>query len=378
MYIDALEGCLAELNAVGRDYRIASGGGRRKVTMDRYEAEWGRVELGWRTHVRGEGRAFQSASGAIETLRQEDASVTDQHLPAFVIVDSEGRALGQIRDGASVVFFNYRGDRALEITRAFEDDGFSAFERGPRPAVRYAGMMQYDGDLCIPTNYLVEPPDIDETLGEYMVRNGVSILACSETQKYGHVTYFWNGNRGGKIDESRETYVEIPSDRTPFDEQPWMKAKEITDRVIKELESGAHRHARVNYANGDMVGHTGNLAASITAVEAVDHSVGRLMALTAAQRGALIVTADHGNADEMFEWDKKSGGFAVSPDGARRPKTSHTLNAVPLFVYAPSNPELHLSEEASRAGLANVAATTLHLCGLSAPPDYHPSLLVSD
>src|SRR5690606_27010755 len=152
---------------------------------------------------------------------------------------------------------NFRGDRAIEITQAFEQEHFEKFERGPRPDVLYAGMMQYDGDLQLPSRYLVAPPAIDHSLGEYLARNRISQLAISETQKYGHVTYFWNGNRSGQFDSAQETYIEIPSDNLPFEERPWMKASEITDRLIAELQTGKHRHARLNYANGDMVGHTG-------------------------------------------------------------------------------------------------------------------------
>ena len=150
-YVDALEELLETINRKeGRDYRIASGGGRMIVTMDRYEAEWGMVERGWQTHVHGKGRGFKSAREAIETLRKEEPGVIDQNLPPFVVVDEGGAPVGPIRDGASVALFNFRGDRAIEISRAFEEDGFSVFDRGSRPDVAYAGMMEYDGDLHVP------------------------------------------------------------------------------------------------------------------------------------------------------------------------------------------------------------------------------------
>ncbi|HEY5658964.1 MAG TPA: 2,3-bisphosphoglycerate-independent phosphoglycerate mutase, partial [Myxococcota bacterium] len=273
-YVDALEALLAELRGTtDRDYRIASGGGRMLVTMDRYEADWRIVERGWKTHVHGEGRPFRSAREAIETLRSEAPGTGDQDLGAFVIADDAG-PVGPIRDGASVVFFNFRGDRALELCHAFEEEDFSHFDRGRRPDVDFAGMMQYDGDLLVPKKFLVSPPAIDRTLGEYLAHNGETQLAISETQKFGHVTYFWNGNRSGYIDRALECYVEIPSDQRPFDERPWMKAAEITDRLLDELRGGRFRHARLNYANGDMVGHTGNLDASVVAVEAVDLQLG--------------------------------------------------------------------------------------------------------
>jgi 2,3-bisphosphoglycerate-independent phosphoglycerate mutase len=332
------------------------------------------VERGWKLHVRGEGRGFKSLSEAVKTLRDEDSSVVDQFLPGFVIVDDAGKPVGPIRDGASVIFFNFRGDRGIEISRAFEDEQLSAFERGQRPKVFYCGMMQYDGDLKLPSNFLVSPPTIAETLGEYLVHNGKKSFACSETQKYGHVTYFWNGNRSGKFDDTREKYLEIPSDTVPFELRPWMKASEITDATIEALKRGSFDFLRINYANGDMVGHTGFLEPAICAVQAVDLQLGRLLPVIKKLEGALIVTADHGNADEMFE-KEKSGKFATLEDGSRKPKTSHTLNPVPFHIYAPGY-EVHINEAIRGAGLANVAATALHLMGFKAPLDYEPSVLV--
>jgi 2,3-bisphosphoglycerate-independent phosphoglycerate mutase len=333
-YVDDLEALLQAMRDKGRDYWIASGGGRMKVTMDRYEAEWHMVETGWKTHVRGEGRTFKSTREAIDTFRAEKAGIGDQNLPAFVIVDEKGEPRGKIVDGAAVIFFNFRGDRAIEITQAFEQENFTKFERGARPNVVYAGMMQYDGDLRLPKLFLVAPPKISESSGEYFAKNGITQLAISETQKYGHVTYFWNGNRSGMFDNKVETYVEIPSDTLPFEERPWMKAAEITDRLLAELMTGKHKIARLNYANGDMVGHTGVRDAAILAVESVDLELGRLIRFTEQAGGILIVTADHGNADEMYDRNK-DGSFAKADNGKLKVKTSHTLNPVPFFVYAP-------------------------------------------
>jgi 2,3-bisphosphoglycerate-independent phosphoglycerate mutase len=374
-YLDALEGVLAAENARGdRDYRIASGGGRMQITMDRYGADWPMVERGWRTHVAGSGRGFQSAREAVATLRDESPGIGDQNLPAFVIME-DGQPVGPIRDGSSVIFFNFRGDRAIEITRAFEDTHFPHFDRGARPDVAYAGMMQYDGDLGLPRHFLVSPPAIARTSGEYLAHAGVTQFACSETQKFGHVTYFWNGNRSGAFDASRETYVEVPSDTRPFDERPWMKAAEVCDATIDALVAGRFRAGRINFANGDMVGHTGVLESSILAVEAVDLQLARLLPVVARLGGALVVTADHGNADEMFELDKKSGAPALDAAGRPKAKTSHSLNAVPFHVYAPGVPGLALRGDVPAPGLANVAATTLTLLGYEAPDDYAPSLL---
>jgi 2,3-bisphosphoglycerate-independent phosphoglycerate mutase len=382
-YVDALEELLETISrGARRDYRIASGGGRMTTTMDRYGADWAMVERGWRTHVRGEARGFPSCRRAIETFRAEKPGIGDQQLSQFVIVDADagGRGgavesgpIGAMRDGDAVVLFNFRGDRAVEISEAFEAGTFAHFERGERLDVFFAGMMEYDGDLKRPVRYLVAPPAIERTLGEYLARAGLPQLAISETQKYGHVTYFWNGNRSGQFDERVETYVEIPSDSKPFEERPWMKAAEITDRLIEELASGRYRHARVNYANGDMVGHTGHHEAAVLAVEAVDLQLARLLPVVEAMKGALIVTADHGNADCMFELDRHGKPIAAA-GGGFKPKTSHTLNPVPLHVFAPGH-ALALDERVAEPGLAHLAATILWLMGYEAPDDYLPTLL---
>lgn len=374
-YVAALEKELEAYRSKGRTYRVASGGGRMKVTMDRYEADWGMVALGWKTHVRGEGDRFPSLEAAVRGLRGQNPGVIDQDLPAFVIGDAAG-PVGPIRDGDSVVFFNFRGDRAIEISRAFEDEVMPHFDRGPRPDVYYAGMMQYDGDYQIPKRYLVEPPAIEGTMGEYLAKNGVTQFACSETQKYGHVTYFWNGNRSGKFDEKSETYLEIKSDLLPFWERPWMKAAEITDATIAAIQSGRHRFLRINYANGDMVGHTGNLDATINAVAVVDLCLGRLLKAVERAHGVALITADHGNADEMLQLDKK-GAIKRDATGRAEAKTSHTLNPVPFHLYdASGGPTRQFREDLGDAGIGNVAATALELLGFAAPDGYLASLLL--
>ena len=400
-YVDALEETLGAIHArEGRRYQIASGGGRMRVTMDRYEADWAIVERGWRAHVLGDARAFPGARAAIETIRAEEPGITDQFLPPFVIADGDG-PVGPVRDGDAVVFFNFRGDRALEISRAFEAKDFPHFDRERRPDVLYVGMMEYDGDLHIPSHYLVEPPAIDRTLGEYLCHNGVTQLAISETQKYGHVTYFWNGNKAGLLDpdsgrfvdvppgvlerdlyrgkirrSALETYIEIPSDRVGFEQRPWMKAAEITDALVDHMRTDGPRFVRVNYANGDMVGHTGDLHAAIVAMEAVDRCLGRLLDAVRDLDGLALITADHGNADEMYMRDKKTGGLARGDDRRLKPKTSHTLNGVPFVLFDPrGESDLSLDPTIQTPGLANVAATVLELLGLEPPEDYLPSLL---
>jgi len=372
-YVEPLEALLKELSQDGRDYRVASGGGRMTTTMDRYEADWSMVDRGWKAHVHGQAeRTFSSLSEAVKTLYDEDPKATDQFLPAFVI-DEGGQPVGPIRDGASVLFFNFRGDRALEITRAFTEDGLDTFDRGDRPDVFYAGMMQYDGDLKLPEHFLVDPPAIDRTLGEYLARSGVAQFACSETQKYGHVTYFWNGNRSGKFDESLEEYVEVRSDNVPFEQRPWMKAAEIADATLAAIEGGEAKHLRINFANGDMVGHTGHFEASVVAVECVDLQLGRLMDAIQRAKGALIVTADHGNADQMYDLMKDGSDYRRRPDGSLDVRTSHSLNPVPCHLWAPG--QALKASGVESPGLANVAATVMHLLGYEKPEHMEPSLL---
>jgi 2,3-bisphosphoglycerate-independent phosphoglycerate mutase len=363
-YLEPLEEKLTSIStARGVDYRIASGGGRMNVTMDRYNADWRVVERGYNAHVKGIGRAFASASEAVRTYYAEDADMTDQYLDSFVVSDEQG-PVGRITDGDSVIFFNFRGDRAIEISRALTEKDFSEFDRGPLPSIAFAGMMEYDGDLHIPANYLVEPPSIDRTIGQYLCTAGVRSFAISETQKYGHVTYFWNGNNSGYIDGKLEKYVEIPSDRIEFDKAPKMKAKEITDASLALLDED-FRFGRINFANGDMVGHSGRLEPAIVAIETVDECVGRLVEKVLALDGIAVITADHGNSDEMF----------TEINGVRTPKTSHTLNPVPLCIIDAHGQQQWILTAMPQPGLANVAATLCNLLGYEKPEDYEPSLI---
>jgi 2,3-bisphosphoglycerate-independent phosphoglycerate mutase len=364
IYVKRLEDKLAALNVGGWDYRIASGGGRMVTTMDRYNANWQVVERGWKAHVLGEGRPFGSAAEAIHTYYDEDPKITDQYLDSFVIV-RDGVPVGPIRDGDAVVFFNFRGDRAIEISQAFEEDEFFAFDRQRRPDVFYAGMMEYDGDAHVPKHFLVEPPAIDRTISQYLCAEQVTSFAISETQKFGHVTYFWNGNNSGYIDETLERYVEIPSDRVRFDKRPWMKSAEITDATMEAIASGGYKFIRLNYPNGDMVGHTGVVQAIRIAVEAVDLGLSRLLAAVQEAKGILVVTADHGNADCMFTENK----------GQREPMVAHTLNPVPFVIKDCSGANRIAMTPPAAPGLSNVAATLLNLLGFAKPDDYDPPLI---
>lgn len=370
-YVLPFEQFLSELRSEDFDVCIASGGGRMQITMDRYNANWKMVEAGWKTHVLGEGRLFESAANAIETLRGETKAI-DQDLPPFVIA-KDGAPVGPIVDGDSVVFFNFRGDRAIEITRAFEEENFAEFDRVRFPKVCYAGMLQYDGDLKLPNRFLVPPPAIKNTSGEWFSQAGIKQFACSETQKFGHVTYFWNGNRSSKFDG--ETYLEIPSDVVPFEQRPWMRAAEVTDAMIEALKSGKYQTLRCNYPNGDMVGHTGSFRAATMAIEAVDLGLSRLLPVIDALGGVALITADHGNADEMYEIDKKTGLPKVNKDGSFKAKTSHTLNKVPCILYDNvSGGKLALRE--GDWGLSNLAATTANLLGFEKHEAWDDSMLI--
>lgn len=375
-YINPFEAFLDGLRDADFDVMIASGGGRMQITMDRYEANWHMVEEGWKTHVLGIGRQFASAAEAV-TIYRNELHVIDQDLPAFVIA-KDGKPVGTIEDGDSVIFYNFRGDRSIEISKSFDapEGQFDKFDRVRVPKVMYAGMLEYDGDLHIPKNYLVSPPEITNTMGEYLADTGIPVLAISETQKYGHVTYFWNGNRSGKFNDKLETYIEVPSDVVPFEQRPWMKCAEITDKLIEALRSGKYKFLRVNYPNGDMVGHTGSLAATRCSMEALDLQIGRLLPVIDELGGVAIITADHGNADEMFEMDKKTGLPKVDKNGKMKAKTSHTLNPVPCIFYdnTPAKEHYRVKTE-GQFGLSDVAATVVNLLGYEKPAMWDDSII---
>lgn len=374
IYVERLEQTMAELRSPEFDVLAASGGGRMRVTMDRYEADWGMVQRGWRVHVLGQGQSFPSLNAALQAFRKD--TVGDQYLPEFVIRDEGGQPVGPIHDGDGVVFFNFRGDRAIEISRAFCDVEFPHFDRIRRPNAFYAGMMLYDGDLAIPEHYLVAPPEIDHTLSEFLVGHKLRQFACSETQKFGHVTYFWNGNRSGYVDRTFEEYLEIPSDQgISFDQRPWMKAAEITDATVARMRSGSFDVGRINLANGDMVGHTGDLPATVVAVSTVDGMLGRLIRAAEASNTILLVTADHGNCDEMIDVESGQTTNWQTFDAGLPPKTSHSLSPVPFYLYDPAGVEHYRLRQGQVHTLANVANTVIQLMGLTPCEQYEPGML---
>ncbi len=359
-YVQQLEDVLSGLNTLGCDYAIASGGGRMQITMDRYEANWGMVEAGWRIHVQGIGRMFPSAAEAIQTYRAETGCI-DQDLPGFVVA-RDGAPVARIANGDSVILFNFRGDRAQEISLAFDRKTFDKFDRGDYTGVHFAGMLQYDGDLNIPEHYLVQPPVIRNTLTEVLCQAGIHEYALSETQKYGHVTYFWNGNRSGKVDESLEVYEEIPSDVIPFEQAPAMKSKEITEKMVENMASHRFQFLRCNYPNGDMVGHTGVMEAVVTAMECVDQGLKAILEAADKYGYTVLVTADHGNADQMTE--TKRGKTTV--------RTAHSLNPDPVII---SDPDRDWVIQEGAYGLANVAPTIVKMMGLTAPECWESSMI---
>ena len=359
-YVGMLEDTLKELNTEGCDYAIASGGGRMQVTMDRYEANWGMVEKGWRTHVEGLGRTFASAAEAIETFRAETGCI-DQDLPAFVVARN-GEPVGKIANGDSVILFNFRGDRAQEISLAFDRKDFDKFDRPGYEGVKFAGMLQYDADLQIPYNYLLQPPVIKNTLTEVLCAAGIREYAVSETQKYGHVTYFWNGNRSGKVNEDLEVYEEIPSDVIPFEQAPAMKSKEITEKMVAAMAKQKFQFLRCNFPNGDMVGHTGVMEAVVYAMECVDNGLKAIIEAADKYGYTVLVTADHGNADQMTE--TKKGKTSV--------RTAHSLNPVPFIIYDKDN---QWTIKDGAYGLANVAPTIVKMMGLTAPACWEESMI---
>jgi 2,3-bisphosphoglycerate-independent phosphoglycerate mutase len=375
-FVETLENDLSELCEKGVDAKIASGGGRMYVTMDRYENDWDVVKRGWDAQVLGEApHKFKSALEAVKKLR-EAPKANDQYLPPFVIVDDNGKAVGPIVDGDAVVTFNFRADRMVMLAKALEYENFDKFDRVRFPKIRYAGMLQYDGELKLPSCYLVSPPEIERTSGEYLVHNGIRTFACSETVKFGHVTFFWNGNRSGCFNPELEEYVEIPSDSgITFNVQPKMKALEIAEKARDALHSGKFDQVRVNLPNGDMVGHTGDIDATIVACKAADDAVKMIIDAIEQVGGIYVITADHGNAEDMVKRNKK-GEPLLGKDGNIQILTSHTLQPVPIAIGGPGlAPGVRFRQDVPDGGLANVAATVMNLHGFEAPDDYEPTLI---
>ena len=356
-YIQRLEKFVHELG--DPDYKIASGGGRMVITCDRYENDWGMVEKGWHTHVLGEGRQFASATEAIETFRKETKDLQDQYMPAFVIA-KDGEPIGKIQDGDAVVYIDFRADRAIEMAQAFTYNDFPHFDRVKRPDVYFAGMTEYNEDLHVPEHVLVGSPVFKHTLTKHLASRGKKQYAVSETVKFGHITYYFNGN-SYEVPEG-EVEEEVPSYLEPFDTRPWMKSAEITDKLLAAIESQKYDFLRINYPGGDMVGHFADMEATITAMEAIDISLKRIVDAVNKLGGITVITADHGNAEELADTDGT-------------PKTSHTTNRVPcIFVDETDNASKYQLSKGDR-GLANLASTIAMLLGEEPDEAWLPSII---
>jgi len=353
-------------------YAFASGGGREMVVMDR-DNNWPKVAEGWDLMVHGKGNhRFPSMLAAINHFRAEQADLVDQDMPGFVIVDDQDRPVGAMADGDAVIMMNFRGDRAIEITEAFELDDFDAFERGQRPDITYAGMMVYDEDRNLPALQLMGPTKVENPFGRRILSMGIKQFRLTETQKYPHVTFFFNGGYRKPLDASMEDYILIDSDKgVSFADAPQMKAVEIAEKAVALIESGEYGFGLINFANADMVGHCGKIAPVISAVEAVDAAVGRIVAALEKAGGAALITADHGNAEEMLVTGK---------DGSTEPCTKHSTNLVPCMLFDPAyDGSYNLRQpDDGEPGLSNLAATLFEVMGHAVPDDLDASLIVSD
>ena len=337
------------------DIKLASGGGRMVCVADRYENDWSVVARGWDMMVNGQADYFfRSAEEAISMLRRINPAVQDQNLPPFVIVDENERPVGKIEKGDSLIYFDFRADRAIEIAQAFTYWDFPFFNRGNYTPddVYFVGMTEYNSDTHVPEHRLVEPIHVEETLSRFLGEKKVSQLAISETVKFGHITYYFNGNSYAVA--PGEDFVEVDSYTEPFETRPWMRCAEITDEAIAKLKD--YRFIRINYPGGDMVGHTADMEATIVAMEAIDLSLRRLMEKITELGGCMIVTADHGNAEELLD---KNGKL----------KTSHTTNKVPCIICDETdNRQKYELALMRQPGLANLASTVSLLLGFDDYP----------
>ncbi len=371
------------------DFRIASGAGRMVAVSDRYESNWDMVKRGWDMMVHGRApHQFTSATAAIKALRHADPKLQDQYLPPFVIIENvaarsalQSRAIkarssqpspslraepiGKVQEGDAFIYYDFRADRAIEIARTFTEEKFDKFDRGFKtksPKIYFAGLTEYDADHHVPKNILVPPIKIETPLNAFLGSQGISQLAISETVKFGHITYYFDGNSYKKA--RREGQIEILSDTQPFNTRPWMKSAEITDTALAAMDR--FQFIRLNFPGGDMVGHFAELEPTIVAIEAIDLQLARLAKKVDELGGILLITADHGNAEELL-------------DHSGTPKTSHTTNPVPCIFYDNTkNAKIYRRAALPDPGLANVAATISTLLGLTDyPATWQPPLIAT-
>lgn len=337
--------------------RVATVSGRY-YGMDR-DKRWERVERYYQMLVLGQGLTAASAEAAVTASYQRGE--TDEFVQPTVIVDADGRPVATVADGDAVICFNFRTDRAREITRALVDREFTSFHRPFRPELFYVCMTQYDATIDAPVAF--PPEELRNTLGQVLAAHGRRQLRIAETEKYAHVTFFFNG--GEEEPNPGEDRILIPSPKVPtYDLQPEMSAYAVTEKVIEAIASEQYDVIVLNYANADMVGHTGLMTAAIVAVNTVDDCLGRVTEAVLARGGAVLITADHGNADEMAE------------PGGHGPHTAHTNSPAPfLLVYPP----LQAARLRSAGGLEDIAPTMLELLGIPKPDEMTGrSLLESD
>jgi 2,3-bisphosphoglycerate-independent phosphoglycerate mutase len=312
-YIADLERALAAAGA-GTTARIASVTGRY-YAMDR-DKRWERTKLAYEAIVGG--RAETTATSPLEAIKQSyDANVTDEFVKPIVIVDADGAPVGPIRGGDDMIVFNFRADRARQITRAIALDDFDGFARPGRPAVHATSMTVHDRTFNVPVAFT--PQTFSNNLADVLAAHGRTNLRLAETEKYAHVTYFFNCGREEPY--AGEDRILVPSQKVAtYDLMPEMSAPGIADTLVADLAGGKHQVVICNFANADMVGHTGRMDATIAAVETLDGCLGRIMTAVNAAGGTAIVTADHGNAEQM--WD----------DELKAPHTAHTSNPVPVIL----------------------------------------------
>jgi len=326
----------------------------RYYAMDR-DNRWPRVEKAYRAMVHSDGKQFATAEAAVRDYYDHplESNMTGDEFVAPSVICTDGKPLAAIKDGDGVIFYNYRGDRPRELTKAFVLDDFSGFQRPKKLNLYFLTMTAYEVGLPVHVAY-PKPPKMNNTLAQYISDLGLKQFRCAETEKFPHVTFFFNDYREPPFPGEDRQIVPSPKDVTTYDQKPEMSAAGVGDEVVKRIDSGVYDLVVVNFANADMVGHTGVLAAAIKAVEFVDTRVGEILDAIARQNGAAIVLADHGNAEQMI--DPVSGS----------PHTSHTTYDVELIVV-----DDQLRGRSLRTGgrLADVAPTALALLGLPKPPE---------
>ncbi len=376
-YVSRVEDTLDTVNLnQDRDYRIASAGGREVITMDR-DHDWSKVDMGWQAHVHGQAEyQFRSVSEGIEYFRSQTPDLVDQDMPGFVIADVNGASVGSMQDGDAVIVMNFRSDRAIEITEAFCLDDFDGFNRGRRPDVLFAGMMVYDEDRDIPALRIMGSTRVDNPFGKRILDLGIRQFRLTETQKFPHVTFFFNGGRREPLDTTMEDYILVPSDKgISFADAPAMKAAEIADKAVGLIASGEYGFGMINFANADMVGHCGLIGPTVAAVEVVDIAIRRIIGALEASGGCALITADHGNADEML----------VHTSHGDETCTRHSINPVPCILFdSRYDGSYHLRQVQAEddvhttPGLSHLAATLFVMLGLTPPEDMSPSLIEPD